>query len=91
MAATGGIAVANLYYNQPMLPDISRSFDVAANVIAVLPMSTQIGYALGLFLFVPLGDVVDRRQLVSALLFVSSFRWSRLRWHHRLHGSISPA
>src|SRR5258707_10591407 len=69
MAATGGIAVANLYYNQPMLPDVSRSFDVAANVIALLPMSTQIGYALGLFLFVPLGDVVDRRQLVSALLF----------------------
>src|SRR3984957_10022796 len=69
MAATGGIAVANLYYNQPMLPDISRSFDVAANVIALLPMSTQIGYALGLFLFVPLGDVVNRRQLVSALLF----------------------
>jgi hypothetical protein len=65
----GGIAVANLYYNQPMLPDISRSCDVAANVIALLPMSTQIGYALGLFLFVPLGDVVDRRQLVSALLF----------------------
>jgi predicted MFS family arabinose efflux permease len=32
-------------------------------------MSTQIGCALGLFLFVPLGDVVDRRQLVSALLF----------------------
>jgi Major Facilitator Superfamily len=68
MAAAGGIAVANLYYNQPMLPDIGRSFGVAADVIAVLPMSTQIGYALGLFLFVPLGDIVDRRQLVSALL-----------------------
>ena len=51
-----------------MLPDIGRSFGVAADVIAVLPMSTQIGYALGLFLFVPLGDIVDRRQLVSALL-----------------------
>src|SRR6202047_520648 len=69
MAAAGGIAVANLYYNQPMLPDIGRSFGVAANVIALLPMLTQIGYALGLFLFVPLGDVVDRRRLVSALLF----------------------
>src|ERR1700704_2509308 len=57
MAVAGGIAVANLYYNQPMLPDVGRSFGVAANV------------ALGLFLFVPLGDVVDRRQLVSALLF----------------------
>jgi predicted MFS family arabinose efflux permease len=69
MAASGGIAVANLYYNQPMLPDIGRSFGIEANVIALLPMLAQIGYALGLFLFVPLGDVVDRRQLVSALLF----------------------
>src|ERR1700694_5184442 len=69
MAAAGGIAVANLYYNQPMLPDISRSFGVAANVVALLPMSTQIGYALGLFLFVPLGDVVGRRQLVLTLVF----------------------
>ncbi len=69
MAAAGGIAVANLYYNQPMLPDIARSFGVAANVIVLLPMLTQIGYALGLFLFVPLGDVVDRHRLVMALLF----------------------
>src|SRR5258705_8616767 len=68
MAAAGGIAVANLYYNQPMLPDIGRSFGVSANLIALLPMLTQIGYALGLFLFVPLGDTVDRRRLVFALL-----------------------
>jgi predicted MFS family arabinose efflux permease len=68
MAAAGGIAVANLYYNQPMLPDIGRSFGVSANLIALLPMLTQIGYALGLFLFVPLGDTVDRRRLVLVLL-----------------------
>jgi predicted MFS family arabinose efflux permease len=68
MAAAGGIAVANLYYNQPMLPDISRSFGVSSDVIAVLPMLTQTGYALGLFLFVPLGDTVDRHRLVLALL-----------------------
>jgi len=69
MAAAGGIAVANLYYNQPMLPDIGRSFGVAADAIVFLPMLTQIGYALGLFLFVPLGDIVDRHQLVVPLLF----------------------
>jgi predicted MFS family arabinose efflux permease len=69
MAAAGGIAVANLYYNQPMLPDIGRSFGAKVDVVALLPMLTQIGYALGLFLFVPLGDVVGRRQLVSALVF----------------------
>lgn len=68
MAAAAGIAVANLYYNQPMLPDIGRSFGVSANVTALLPMLTQIGYAVGLFLFVPLGDMVDRHRLVLALL-----------------------
>jgi hypothetical protein len=68
MAAAGGIAVANLYYKQPMLPSIGHSFGASANVIAVVPMLTQIGYALGLFLFVPLGDTVDRRRLVFPLL-----------------------
>jgi predicted MFS family arabinose efflux permease len=67
MAAAGGIAVANLYYNQPMLPDIARSFGISADVIALLPMLTQVGYAIGLFLFVPLGDIMDRHQLVLAL------------------------
>src|SRR5258705_7823674 len=68
IAAAGGIAVADLYYNQPMLPDIGRSFGVSADVIAVLPMLTQTGYALGLFLFVPLGDTVDRHRLALTLL-----------------------
>jgi predicted MFS family arabinose efflux permease len=68
VAIAGGIAVANLYYNQPMLPDIGGSFGVSANVIGLLPMLTQIGYAIGLLLFVPLGDTTDRRRLVFALL-----------------------
>lgn len=68
MAAAGGVAVANLYYSQPMLPDIGRSFGISANAAALLPTLTQIGYAFGLFLFVPLGDAVDRRRLAGALL-----------------------
>jgi predicted MFS family arabinose efflux permease len=51
-----------------MLPDIGRSFGVSADAIGLMPMLTQIGYAVGLFLFVPLGDTTDRRRLVFALL-----------------------
>lgn len=68
------IAVANLYYNQPMLAEIGRSLAVPPAMTATLPMLTQLGYALGLFLFLPLGDIVDRRRLVFVLnagLFLS--------------------
>lgn len=64
MAMSCGVAVANLYYNQPMLGLIARSFPRAAGWIGLIPTAPQIGYALGLFLLVPLGDLIDRRKLV---------------------------
>jgi len=68
MAGASGATVANLYYNQPLLADIGRSFGVSADAAGIVSTCTQIGYALGMFLFVPLGDVRERRGLVSALL-----------------------
>lgn len=65
---TAGVAVANLSYNQPLLPEIARTFaisDARAGAIATL---TQAGYAAGLLFLVPLGDMVDRRRLVLATL-----------------------
>lgn len=68
MAVTSGLAVANLYYNQPLLADIGRSFGASADAVGYVSVLTQIGYALGMLLFVPLGDTLERRRLLCGLL-----------------------
>jgi Arabinose efflux permease len=72
MAFATGTTVANLYYNQPLLADISRSFGVSPDAAGLISTFTQIGYALGLVLFVPLGDIKERRSLITALLALVS-------------------
>src|SRR5215213_5064071 len=63
-----GASVANLYYNQPLLSDIARTFHSSTRGAGTIATLTQAGYAVGLLLFVPLGDIVDRRRLIVTLL-----------------------
>jgi len=64
MSITTGVVVANNYYNQPLLGLMARDFGVSELQISSIPMLTQIGYAVGLFLIVPLGDKLKRKKLI---------------------------
>ena len=68
MAVASGIAVANLYYIQPLLADIGRAFGASPPAMGVIVMLGQIGFAIGVLLFVPLGDISDRRRMILLML-----------------------
>jgi predicted MFS family arabinose efflux permease len=70
MAVACGAAVANLYYVQPLLRTIARAFEISDGTAALLVTVSQVFYAVGLILLVPLGDLVDRRHLIARLLTI---------------------
>lgn len=71
MTVACGVAVANIYYCQPMLTDMGRSFHASPREIGFVSTATQAGYAAGMPLFIPLADFVARRKLL-VWLFVAA-------------------
>src|SRR5260221_1121257 len=68
MAITVGVIVANIYYVQPLLADIANTFGMSVTRAGTVAMLSQAGTALGMFLFVPLGDKYERRSLILLLV-----------------------
>lgn len=64
LAVISGLSVANLYYNQPLLNRISGDLAVSEFAANLIPMTTQIGYALGLLFIIPLGDLYKRKHII---------------------------
>ena len=67
-AVAGGAAVGNLYWAQPLLDFISRDLHASPASAGWLVTATQVGYAAGIVLIVPLGDVLARRRLVPVIM-----------------------
>lgn len=72
LAAACGLTVANLYYAQPLLSSLRGSFGIDAVTAGALITITQLGYAAGMVLLVPLGDRMGKRRLVAVLLAVTT-------------------
>ena len=74
MAVSAGIIVANVYYNQPILREIGLTMQASESEIGKISMISQLGYGLGMFFLLPLGDKVNRKNLIvllSSLLCLS--------------------
>src|SRR5882757_3046129 len=72
LAFACGASVANLYYAQPLLSLIGHSFGVGRGTATIVVTATQIGYALGLALLLPLGDLLENRRLASRTLLLTA-------------------
>lgn len=68
MATATGLSCAGNYFAQPLLDLITRDLHISSTLAGLIVTASQLGYALGLLLIVPLGDVLDRRRLAVTLM-----------------------
>ena len=66
LASGAGFSVATLYYSQPILGVLGAEIQASEGAVGMVPMLTQLGYALGILLLAPLGDRYDRRGIILA-------------------------
>ncbi len=72
LALACGLSVANVYFAQPLLDAMAQDLGIAPAAIGMVVTFTQIGYAFGLILIVPLGDLWDRRRLIVGQIALSA-------------------
>lgn len=71
MALTGGLVVANNYYNQPLLVEFAHTFGVTEKEVGPVAALTQFGYAFGMLLFLPLSDMFERKRMIRLLILTA--------------------
>jgi predicted MFS family arabinose efflux permease len=63
LAAATGFSVATIYLNQTILSPLAHYFGRSASQIGLISTATQLGYALGVFFLVPVGDIISKKKL----------------------------
>lgn len=71
MAVCTGLIVANIYYIQPLIILVAKDFNIPPNIAGSATYLTQAGYATGLLVFVPLGDMLERKKQIIATLMLA--------------------
>ncbi len=68
LALSCGLIVANVYYAQPLVGPMAAELGLSPKAAGLIVTMTQIGYGVGLFFIVPLGDLVENRRLVLSVM-----------------------
>jgi predicted MFS family arabinose efflux permease len=72
LAAASGVSIANIFYSQPLLDLIAHTFSVTDSGASIVVTVTQLGYAAGIIVLMPLGDLIESRALASRVLIVTA-------------------
>jgi predicted MFS family arabinose efflux permease len=72
LATACGLAVANIYFAQPILDLLAASFHTSQGAATTAVTVVQLGYAVGLLLLLPMGDLLENRRLTSGMLVVTA-------------------
>lgn len=72
MSVATGLAVACNYYVQPLLDTIAQQFHLSVGLAGFIVTTAQLGYACGLLLLVPLGDMLERRGLIVSMSLLAA-------------------
>jgi len=70
-ATACGMSVANIYFAQPLLDELSNDFAIDQSIIGLIITITQIFHGLGLLLLVPLGDLLNQGHLIIGQMLLS--------------------
>ncbi|MHB8884768.1 MAG: MFS transporter [Methylovirgula sp.] len=72
LAVSAGAIVANIYYAQPLDGIIGAALHLPPWAVGLVMTLMQVGYGLGLAFLVPLGDLIENRRLIVAILLLNA-------------------